>query len=425
MNKSYSKVKHIKTANLLLEKRYLIKESNPTLGNTTQGYIMTPNGDTINIPNVQILKTISQHNVKMDWNLPEDGGKGNKYTAAWIPKKWSDVFTKNKDATFSFKTPDNKIWEANFSNKVINNILNSKLSENEKWNRFYKITPDISTWTFVNYTEKGTNNVFKSTENTPKNNEYKTAFDEIVNILFKARDISWENGIKKTIFNTESSIKDLSLAILAWVRKNKEYDSNLLKGATTLIFRESKSSPGIYLQPKEILGLLSNIFFFGDHSQGYAQIQPEVAEQYGINMVSVYTYGGSFDALYKILKSNYNIAKKYYNGDTVTIYKDNKLTSIPAVGGDAALHMALAAHNAGSGVLGEWCQTNIPNIANRCNKDTRKPWDDDRIAVTDKSKKIPNYFPKKGTVYSYMPQIEKCFNSLVYLPERVKIAKSE
>jgi hypothetical protein len=249
----------------------------------------------------------------------------------------------------------------------------------------------------------------------------KINFNALVNVLFDARNSSWNDSINKRLFNKKSSIKDFALAIISWAKKNKNYNPILLKTAISTIFRESKAeSAMLFLSPKEVLGMLHNIFG-GDRSQGYAQIKPTTAKEYGIDMNSLYTLLGSLDAIYKMLSKNYQTAKKYYLGPTVTIYKDNKLTKTPSIGGNAALHMAIASHNVGTGILGNWCETNLPNIANKCSVNLRVPNDSKpkEIATTNKNKKIDNYYPNIGGVHKYTPQFKKSFDQLASVPSLV------
>ena len=261
----------------------------------------------------------------------------------------------------------------------------------------------------------------------------------LVNILDNARNSSWKQSITKTLFNDKDDLYNLGVAITGWTLKNPNYNPTLLIASIAALFRESKASPAMLFKPKEILGLIHNIFG-GDRSQGFAQIKPSTAKRYGISEESLYSYAGSLDAVYKILSQNYTTAKQYYNGPTVTIFKNNKLFEIPAIGGDAALHMAIASHNAGEGILGEWCQTNIPNIANKCNITNRvlneqgdgsaefrmnrlnrkqlnfKPT---TSAITNKNKKIKNYFPNISGLHNYMPQFAIAFNNLTQIPKVV------
>jgi hypothetical protein len=261
------------------------------------------------------------------------------------------------------------------------------------------------------------NNGVISKPNRPVSTSKNDKFAQLCSLLFKARDVSWAAGVAKTLFNNQGEINHFGAAIVNWAAKNPGYDGRLLNGAICFIFRESKGTMASFISPKEIIGGVLNLFG-GNHSQGYAQIQPDTAKSYGIDMKSLYSFEGSLDAVYKILSSNYEKAKKYYNGATVTIYKNKVLTQVPAVGGDAALHLAVAAHNAGSGIINQWCETNIPGLANLCSIKQRQPYTDkpNYIAVTNTSKKISNYFPNVGGVHNYMPQFIKCYNVLAPLP---------
>jgi hypothetical protein len=241
----------------------------------------------------------------------------------------------------------------------------------------------------------------------------------LAKILNNARNSSWNQSMAKTLFNNGYDLYNLAVAITSWVLKNPNYNPTLLITSIAALFRESKASPAMLLKPKELFGLIHNIFG-GDHSQGYAQIRPSTAKRYGISEESLYSYGGSLDALYKMLSQNYTTAKQYYSGPTVTIFKNNKLFEIPAVGGDAALHMAIASHNAGEGILSEWCQTNVPNVANKCNITSRKiDKDKNLVAITNKNKKIKNYFPNISGLHNYMPQFTISYNNLTQIPKVV------
>lgn len=266
-----------------------------------------------------------------------------------------------------------------------------------------------------------------------KDPQSETKFNNLVSILDNSRNISWDEGIKKTLFNNEEDIKKLAVTILTWTKKNTGYNSELLKAAITQIFRESKGSPLTFISPKELWGYVTNTLEFdplnwkedfkANHSQGYGQIQPDTAKKYGIEMNQVYTLGGSLDALYKMLIVNYNKASKFYKGNTVTIFENQRLKQVPAIGGNAALHMAIAAHNAGDGIIDKWCETNVPGIANKCSETQRKPYKDKNlVAVTKKERPIENYFPNIGGVHTYIPQFRKAFDAMSTLPKSLTIS---
>jgi len=234
----------------------------------------------------------------------------------------------------------------------------------------------------------------------------------ISEVIWDARNKSWDQSTAKTLFNNKMSTDALAYALLSWTSKNKNFNKKLFVAAISIILRESKSSAGTYLHYKEILGFIDNLFFGANHSQGFAQIQPKTAKEHNIALTDLYTLEGSFDAAYKILSSNYNTAKNYYSGNFITKFDNGKLIQERALGDEAALQMAVVAHNAGTGILGKWCETNIPNIANKCNEKERNPFKDDRVAITNTSKPIQNYFPNKGGSHNYIPQFKKSFDNL-------------
>jgi hypothetical protein len=251
--------------------------------------------------------------------------------------------------------------------------------------------------------------------------DMRKGFQQLVSVLSNSRSSGWGSGAAKTLFNSSRDLVDVATTLITWALKNRSYDPKILKAALTTLFRESKASPSmVFAQPKEILGFLSNIFG-GDHSQGFAQIKPSTAKRYNISMKSLYTYAGSLDAAYKMVMNDYLNAQKYYNGSIVTVFENGKLVQKPAIGNDAALHMAIASHNAGSGIIGDWCETNIKNIANKCNVKSRTPDKNNKniVAITNPNKKILNYFPNIGGVHKYMPQFKKYYNSLSGVPNLI------
>jgi hypothetical protein len=99
------------------------------------------------------------------------------------------------------------------------------------------------------------------------------------------------------------------------------------------------------------------------------------------------------------------------------MFINGSLVEKDALDNDAALHMSVAAHNAGEGIINRWCMTNMQSVANLCSVKERKPYDDGKIAVTDKSKPIKNYFPNIGNVHNYIPQFRTAYNELVKVPD--------
>lgn len=254
---------------------------------------------------------------------------------------------------------------------------------------------------------------------TPQSTKDKLLID-VANILFNARNKAWARTWKKDLTNSFTDIYVYAINLVVWAKSNKGLvsDDKLLRGIAGLLMRESKATPLSFLNPKEIVGALLNIFG-DDRSQGFGQIKPSVAKQYGITNENLYSYIGSLNAIGKILSSDYIRAKNFYSGPTVTIFENNNLKKVPAIGGDAAFHMALAAYNANADkVLKKWCQTNVPGLANPC--DVARVEEDGKVRITDKSKPIPNYFPNIGGVHKYMPEIQTLYNNLQPLQSKLQ-----
>jgi hypothetical protein len=261
------------------------------------------------------------------------------------------------------------------------------------------------------------------------------SFDAMCKILSNARNISWADGIKKSLTSSESDIIDLARAIITWCKSNK-YDPKILKASISVLFRESKASSYSFYHPKEIYGAVTNAIGFdplnykdgfkSDHSQGYAQVKPSTAKRYGIDMKTQSTFIGALDGAYKMLSKNYQNAQKFYSGPSVTIYQDKKYLQVPGLDNDAVLYMAVASHNAGEGIMNKWCETNIVGIANKCSLPQRKDIykkGDGIVAVTNTAKPINNYFPNIGNVHDYMPQFRKSYDALSSLPSLIATVK--
>lgn len=268
---------------------------------------------------------------------------------------------------------------------------------------------------------------------------------KLAKILFDARNKIWGSGWIKSNFNNMSDTVPFVASLISIKSKNPSINPKLLKGTVTLIFRESKGTPAHALAPKEVFGYIDNLLditgklnYLGvtyipgvgeikpghrNHSQGYGQIQPSLAKKFGLDMNSLYTVKGSMDGVLKLLSSYYSLAKKYYSGSQLTYFENGKLVKKPALDNDAALHIALAAHNAGTGIITKWCETDVPGIANPCSTDKRS-YEGKKTAITKKDKVIPNYYPKKGTLHNYMESAELCYKLLSSLPKTLDQAVS-
>lgn len=239
----------------------------------------------------------------------------------------------------------------------------------------------------------------------------------LTNNIWKSRDVSWGDSLAKSILGN-NKLGMFNLAAAIFLLQDKQNPSvEMLSVVVSLILRESKGETAFtQLHPKEIGAWINNYFFGGDSSRGYAQIQPSLAREYGIDPEKVETMTGSVNALYKIMTSRYNLAvKRGYKGDTVTIWNSETKTfiKIPAIGSDAALHAAMASHNGGAGLIQKWCKTNKLGLAAPCNSTNFK--NDGRI--TNNNQPIQNYIPRiqsggGADTVTYMTQAIKSFNNI-------------
>lgn len=312
------------------------------------------------------------------------------------------------------------------SESQLRRIIDNQINEQS----IAKAQPTQSPFIQHDFNLQPTINVQSGTYNTTTT-AYDKGFDDLCKVLSNARNISWADGIKKTLTSSETDIKNFAESIILWTKRNK-HDPKLLKAAISIIFRESKASSYSFLNPKEWIGKFENFVGMPDvkiagyniggsnHSQGYAQIQPSTAKQYGIDMSKQGTFIGALDGAYKILSSNYKNALKFYQGPNITLFQDNKYIQVPGLDNDAALYMAVASHNAGVGIVNKYCQTNVVGLANPCNVKDRKL--NNQVLVTNPSKPINNYFPNVGGVHNYMPQFKKCFEALASVPSVLSTA---
>ena len=63
----------------------------------------------------------------------------------------------------------------------------------------------------------------------------------------------------------------------------------------------------------------------------------------------------------------------------------------------------------------------MPSIANKCSVTQRVPDKSklNKVAITNKNKKINNYYPNIGGVHKYTPQFKKSFDQLASVPQIV------
>lgn len=138
-------------------------------------------------------------------------------------------------------------------------------------------------------------------------------------------------------------------------------------------------------------------------SMGIAQMTPDVAKTYGVNLDQLMSFTGSLVAASKHLTTLYKHMQRYYETNTpsVIIYQ-GKLISNPSSSGNAALDAAIMSYNLGPRRLTiKYCQTDNPNYMGPCSGDDfYYPYPKDRpdLKITVyKNRVVKNYLPNIKT----------------------------
>lgn len=135
-------------------------------------------------------------------------------------------------------------------------------------------------------------------------------------------------------------------------------------------------------------------------SMGIAQMTPDVAKKYNVDLNSLMTLTGSLYATCRYLMDLYKETKNYYDEESPSfiIYK-NKLIQNPSSTGNGAMDAAIMSYNLGAGKFKkDYCQTSNPGYAAPCNctNSIYKPFPKDNPEFklnVFKDKKIKNYIP--------------------------------
>lgn len=139
---------------------------------------------------------------------------------------------------------------------------------------------------------------------------------------------------------------------------SKNYNKLFLKACLGIIGRESDFGESNRYKFRDPLKFLFSAVG-GNASVGLAQVKPETAKQYGLDIIDLEMASGSLDITYKLLQDNYNKAIKvgYTTGPSVNLTNGT---------GNAALDMAISAHNLGADKITKYCKTNDPKINRPC-----------------------------------------------------------
>jgi hypothetical protein len=135
-------------------------------------------------------------------------------------------------------------------------------------------------------------------------------------------------------------------------------------------------------------------------SMGVAQMTPDIAKKYNVNLEDLMSVSGSLLAVSKHLIDLYNETKKFYdtNQSSKIIY-NGKLIDNPSSSGNAALDAAIMSYNLGSAKFRkQYCKTNNPEFMAPCNSPngTYQPYPKDNPNLklkVDTRSVIKNYTP--------------------------------
>jgi hypothetical protein len=161
-------------------------------------------------------------------------------------------------------------------------------------------------------------------------------------------------------------------------------------------------------------------------SMGVAQMTPDIAKKYNVNLEDLMSVSGSLLAVSKHLQNLYKETSKYYSTDQPSkIIYNNKLINNPSSSGNAALDAAIMSYNLGvSKFRKQYCSTNNPQFMAPCNSTNGEylPYPNDK----------PNFKLKVNVddvIKNYTPTIKtetgdnQYISSTGYLKEVVGYAK--
>jgi hypothetical protein len=157
-------------------------------------------------------------------------------------------------------------------------------------------------------------------------------------------------------------------------------------------------------------------------SMGVAQMTPDIAKKYNVNLEQLMSVSGSLVAASKYLKKLYNETNKYYDSNQPSkIIYNKKLIDNPSSSGNAALDAAIMSYNLGSSKFKkQYCKTNNVEYMAPCNSPNGQyqpfPKDNPKLMLkVDKNQVVKNYVPTIKT----KTEDNKYISSTGYLKEVV------
>lgn len=150
-------------------------------------------------------------------------------------------------------------------------------------------------------------------------------------------------------------------------------------------------------------------------SMGIAQMTPDIAERYGVNLNELMSKTGSLIAAASYLRDIYVQLRHYdENKPSVILHKGRFITN-PSSTGNARLDATIISYNLGSSKLRKrFCVTNDSNLLGPCNSPQYKPYPNskpDMVLTVDQTKWIKNYIPNyetsKITSHGYLKEVSQ------------------
>lgn len=166
-----------------------------------------------------------------------------------------------------------------------------------------------------------------------------------------------------------------------------------------LINKMSEVIPGF----KDLLQWSAKISFGKENwvpSMGVAQMTPNIAKKYNLNLEDLMSVSGSLLAVSRHLKDLYKSTSQYYDtGGPSKIIYEGKLISNPSSTGNAALDAAIMSYNLGlTKFQKQYCKTNNFNMMAPCDSPNQeyKPYPKDKpnlVLRVDPDSVVRNYVP--------------------------------
>jgi len=225
----------------------------------------------------------------------------------------------------------------------------------------------------------------------------------------------------------------------------KTYDLNLnkytIKAAPEYLMNKlSDTIPGF----SEVLKYGAKKVFNKDNwvpSMGIAQMTPDIAKKYGVDLEELMSLSGSLLAVTKHLINLYEELTPYYDSKSPSkIINQGQLIDNPSSSNNSVMDAAIMSYNLGSSRFKKkYCKTNNPEFMAPCDSinGVYQPFPKDKpdlVLKVDKNQVIKNYIPNIKTdtttvtqkainLVSDEPTIQY-ISSLGYLKEVVNTAKS-